>query len=74
MFNQKTPTDEIYHSMEKQLVSNQVENKYGFDKLAKATDLLNAAASLFEQAEMYDEAAEVTDVLQELANQLSVGK
>ena len=63
--------DEIYRSMEKSLVANQTETKYGFNKLAKAADLLNAAASLFEQAGMHEEAAEVTDVLQELANQLS---
>jgi len=63
--------EELYRSMQKQLVSNQVENKYGFDKLAQAADLLNAAASLFEEAGLTEEAEEVTKVLQDLAAQLS---
>lgn len=67
-------TDEIYHAMEKGLVANQSETKHGFNKLAKAADLLNAAASLFEQAGMQEEAAQVTNVLQELANQLLENK
>jgi hypothetical protein len=62
--------DEIYRSMEKTLVSNQVENKHGFNKLAKAVDFLNEAAAIFEQAGMYKEAAEVTKVLQSLAKDL----
>jgi hypothetical protein len=62
--------EELYRSMEKTLVKNQVENKYGFDKLAQAADLLNAAASLFEEAGLVEEANEVTQVLQDLANQL----
>lgn len=66
--------DELYHSMEKSLVANQTETKHGFNKLAKAADLLNAAASLFEKAGMHEEADEVTEVLQELANQLYSGE
>lgn len=66
--------DEIYHSMEKSLVANQTETQHGFNKLAKAADLLNAAASLFEQAGMQEAANEVTDVLQDLANELTSGK
>lgn len=63
--------EELYRSMEKTLVKNQTENKYGFDKLAQATNLLYAAASLFEEAGMVEEANEVTQVLQDLANQLA---
>jgi len=59
--------DEIYRSMEKTLVSHQVENKHGFNKLAKAADLLNTAADIFERAGMSKESAEVTKVLQSLA-------
>ena len=70
MFKIGSFEEEIYRSMQKQLVSSQVENKYGFDKLAQATDLLNTAATLFEEAGMLEEANEVTQVLQDLANQL----
>lgn len=63
--------DEIYHSMEKQLVSSQLEDKHGFNKLAKAVDCLSAAAEIFDQAGMHTEAAEVTEVLQGLATMLS---
>jgi hypothetical protein len=59
--------DEIYRSMEKQLVSNQLEDKYGFNKLAKAADYLNSAAEIFEQAGMHKEAIEITKVLHSLA-------
>ncbi len=59
--------DEIYRSMEKTLVSHQVENKHGFNKLAKAADLLNTAADIFDRAGMSKESAEVTKVLQSMA-------
>lgn len=70
MFKNSSFEDEIYRSMEKKLVSNQLENKYSFDKLSKAADYLNAAASLFEKAGMIKEANEVTEVLTKLARQL----
>ncbi len=66
MFKQASFEDEIYRAMEKTLVKNQTENLHGFDKLAKATDLLNTAASIFESAEMYSEANDVTEVLRSL--------
>jgi hypothetical protein len=69
MFKSSSFEDEIYRSMEKQLVATQVENNYGFDKLAKAADYLNAAAEVFEKAGMHKQASEVTEVLQELLNQ-----
>lgn len=71
MFKTNNFADELFHSMEKSLVSNQMETKYGFDKLAKAADYLNAAAEVFEKAGMYKQATEVTEVLQGLLNQLS---
>jgi len=70
MFKIGSFEDEIYRSMETKLVSNQLEDKFSFDKIAKAADYLNAAASLFDKAGMYSEAAEVTEVLQSLAKQL----
>lgn len=71
MFKTGGVGDEIFQSMEKQLVSNQLEDKHGFNKLTKAVDYLNAAASIFEQAGMHKEASEITEVLQDLAKQLS---
>ena len=71
MFKKTSFEDEIYQSMEKQLVSNQVENKYGFKRLAQAADYLNAAAEIFEHAGMSEQAEQVTEVLQGLAQQLS---
>jgi hypothetical protein len=70
MFKTGSFEDEIYRSMETKLVSNQLENKFSFDKISKAADYLNAAASLFDKAGMYSEAAEVTEVLQGLSKQL----
>jgi thiamine pyrophosphate-dependent acetolactate synthase large subunit-like protein len=71
MFKISSFEEEIYKSMEKNLVSNQTEDKYNFGKLSKAADLLNAAAELFDKAGMRVEAAEVTKVLSTLAKQLN---
>lgn len=67
MFKQSSFEDEIYRSMEKSLVKNQTENRHGFDKLAKAADLLNTAADIFDDAGMYKESKEITKVLQSMA-------
>lgn len=67
MFKQGSFEDEIYRSMEKSLVKNQTETKHGFNKLAKAADLLNTAAGIFDQAGMYQESEEITKVLQSMA-------
>jgi hypothetical protein len=69
MFKASSFEDEIYRSMEKKLVASQLENKYSFDKLAKAAGFLNAAAEIFEQAGMISEANEITNILEELALQ-----
>jgi hypothetical protein len=70
MFKQGSFEDEIYRSMEKTLVKSQVEKEHGFDRVAKAIDLLNTAAAIFEQAGMQKEAEEVIQVLQALAKDL----
>lgn len=70
MFKQASFADEIYRSMEKQLVDNQVENQHGFKRLAQATDLLNKAAEIFEQAGMDETADDITELLQNLAGAL----
>lgn len=71
MFKLGNFEDEIYRSMEKSLVAAQTEQQHGFNKLAKAIDYLNAAASIFEQAGMQEESDEVSLVLQELASQFA---
>lgn len=70
LFSSNNFENEIFRSMEKTLVANQVENKYGFNKLAKAADLLNTAASIFERAGMLSEAEEITEVLLSLSKDL----
>jgi len=71
MFKKASFEEEIYSSMEKQLVSNQLEDKHGFSKMAKAIDCLNAAAEIFEQAGMPKQTAEITEVLHGLVEKLS---
>lgn len=71
MFKTGSFGDEIYHSMEKQLVSNQLEDKHGFNKLSKAANYLHAAAEIFEQAGMREEADEITEVLRSFAQDVS---
>lgn len=67
MYKQGSFEDEIYRSMESTLVKNQTENKHGFNKLAKAADLLNTAADIFDDAGMYEESKEITKVLRSMA-------
>jgi hypothetical protein len=66
LFDMSGFEDEIYRSMEKTLVNNQVENTHGLQKLAKAVDLLNTAAEIFDQAGMLDESRHITEILQSL--------
>lgn len=70
MFKQGSFEDEIFRSMETSLVKNQTEEKHGLSKLAKAADLLNEAASIFDDAEMFQESKDVSDILQNLAKDL----
>lgn len=70
MFKEKDFSNEIYKSMEKQLVSNQLENKYAFNKYTRTIDYLNKAASIFDQAGMQQEANEITQVMHAFANKL----
>jgi hypothetical protein len=56
--------------MEQALVSNQAETRYGFSKIAKATDLLNLAASIFDQAGMQQEANDITKIIEGLGTNL----
>jgi hypothetical protein len=73
MFKQASFEEEIYRSMEKQLVSNQLDNDHGFKRLAQAAELLNKAASIFEQAGMPDAVEGITQTLQSLAEELHGG-
>jgi hypothetical protein len=70
MFKRSSFEDEIFRSMETSLVKNQTEEKHGLNKLAKAADLLNEAASIFDDAEMFQESKDVSDILQNLAEDL----
>jgi hypothetical protein len=71
MFKSGSFEEEIRQSMEKTLVATQVEQNHGLKKLAQAADYLNAAAEIFEQAGMSEQAEEITEVLQGLARQFS---
>lgn len=59
---------ELAKSMEENLVSNGLENKHNFDKIAKAADFLNAAAEIFDDTGFHAEAEVITQVLEKLAN------
>jgi len=69
MFKSGSIENELMHSMEKTLVSSQIETKHNFNKLAKAFDYLNAAADIFDKAGLQKESREVEKVLRVLATQ-----
>lgn len=58
---------ELAQSMEKTLVTSQLENKYSFDKVAKAADYINAAAELLDDTGFSTEAKLLTKVIERLA-------
>ena len=70
MFKQDNFGDEIYRSMETALIKKQAETQYGLSKLAKVVDLLNTAATIFDQANMKIEADKITEILQALVEDL----
>lgn len=70
MFKTASMESEILRSMEQNLVKSQVEAEHGFNKLAQAVDLLNAAATIFDQAGMKQEADTITEILQGLVKEL----
>lgn len=71
MFKNGSFEEELFQSMEKNLVSNQLETKHSFNKLAKAADFLYTAATIFEKAGMHKEADQITEVLKSLAEELN---
>lgn len=71
MFKIGSFENEIFESMQKNLISQQAEKMHGFNKLAQAADLLNAAASIFDKAGLTEEAIELTNLIQELSKEIS---
>jgi hypothetical protein len=71
LFNVSNFEDELYRSMENTLIKNQAENTHGFNKLARAIELLNTAASIFDQAGMLQEAVDITSILNALAKDIN---
>jgi len=63
MFKQSSFETELFESMEKQLKTNELESKKGFNRLAKAADLLNTAAIILDKAGMTSEADAITKIL-----------
>jgi len=71
MFKIGSHADDIVSEMEKELKAHHVENTYGFNKLAKAADYLNSAASIFEDANMPEVSDKITEILKNLATELN---
>lgn len=74
MFKVGSIEQELAESMEHSLVSNQVENKYSFDRIAKAADLLHTAAEIFDETGHHFEAEVLTRLLEKIANKGSAVK
>jgi hypothetical protein len=68
MFKTGGFAEELELSMKKELISNQLESKFGFSKLSKAADFLNLSAEIFERFGMYKEAEEVLKIVVEMAS------
>lgn len=68
MFKMGSFEQELIEGMSKELLANQIENKYSFDKIAKAADYLNSAAEILDDNGMVVEAEIVTRLLEKIAN------
>lgn len=66
MFKCGSIEKELMQSMENELVSQSVEKKYNFSKLAKAIDYLDTAANIFDRSGFSDEADEIIKIIQSL--------
>jgi hypothetical protein len=72
MFKQANCEQELYQTMEQQLVSRQADQStYGLQRLAQAAQYLDQAASIFEKAGMPEFAEEITQALQSLTQELT---
>lgn len=67
MFKIGSFEEELVSSMNKSLISNQLENKYSFDKISKAADYIGAAAELLDDTGFISQANALTTILQSLA-------
>lgn len=65
MFKIANLENELFHSMEKKLTSNQLEDNHKFAKLAKAIDYLKYAAEIFEDAGMDEEAYDLDEIIKD---------
>jgi hypothetical protein len=70
MFKLSSFENEIMSSMEKSLITNQLEDKHNFNKLVKAAEYLNLAAEIFEKAGMKEESIEIIKILEDFAKQI----
>lgn len=67
MFKLSNFEQELAETMQEHLVSNQLDNKYSFDRIAKAIDLLHSAADIFDDTGFHVEAEVITRMLEKLA-------
>ena len=74
MFKDNDVEQEIYKSMEANMVNNQLENKYAFNKIAKSIDYLHLATKLFDKAGMHQEADQLTNIVKEICNKINKNK
>jgi len=70
LFSTSSFENELFDSMKKLLTKNHIENKYAMSKIAQATDLLNKAAEIFDQAEMTEYSNDIEKVLISLAEEV----
>lgn len=71
MFKIGSFSEEIYQNMEKQLLSNQLEQNNPYSdhrKLAKAVDYIRKAAEIFDDAGMSDQSQELEELLRKHLN------
>jgi hypothetical protein len=67
MFKIDNFEDELFESMSTQLKKNQLESKGGFNRLVKATDLLNNAAEIFEKVGMISESDDIVAIINSIS-------
>jgi len=68
MFKAEKFENELMQQMERNLVLNEKENRWSFDKIAKAAEYISFAAEIFDDTGMHKEAEMLTRMLEKMAS------
>jgi hypothetical protein len=70
MFKIGSSQNEIFENMEKSLIANQNQESNGFNRLLRAAERLNSAATIFKNAGMHSESKAIQNIILDIVKEL----